>query len=69
MRGIGVRMWLILYAPQGGYCLHTAGVGGSNPLTPTIYLSNYAILVELCLFWFFSVLKLSPSLVIRRLKI
>ena len=41
-----------------GHCLREAGAGGSNPLTPTIYLSNYAILVEHCLFGFFSVLKI-----------
>ena len=33
-----------------GNCLREAGAGGSNPLTPTIYLSNYTILVEHCLF-------------------
>ena len=33
-----------------GHCLREAGAGGSNPLTPTIYLSNYAILVEHCHF-------------------
>ena len=40
-----------------GHCLREAGAGGSNPLTPTIYLSNCAILVEQLPFWFFRVLK------------
>ncbi|SVD34716.1 uncharacterized protein METZ01_LOCUS387570, partial [marine metagenome] len=41
-----------------GHCLREAGAGGSNPLTPTIYSSNYAILVDHCLLKIFSEMKL-----------
>jgi len=40
-----------------GFPPYTAGVTGSIPVAPTIFLSKLAILVEHCLFWFFRVLK------------
>ena len=41
-----------------GLRLREAGAGGSNPPTPTIYSSNYAILVDHCLLTIFSEIKL-----------
>ena len=41
-----------------GHCLREAGAGGSNPLTPTIFRCKQAILVDHCLFEFFSVPKI-----------
>ena len=42
----------------GEHCLHTAGVTGSIPVAPTIFLSKLAILAGHCLFGFLSVLKI-----------